>query len=55
MHNDLFIGVVPFADDAEVLHIDASLGQLLNGSFGALMIGENRDYGTTLCHCLRTP
>src|SRR5271166_5312840 len=47
---DLLVGMVSLADDAEMLHVNSGVGQLLNRGFRPLMIGEDGDHGVGFSH-----
>jgi hypothetical protein len=48
--DDLFFGMIPFADNTELLDVEAGRGQLLHGGFRCFMVCEDGDDCTWCFH-----
>jgi hypothetical protein len=49
---DMLIGVKPLTDNAKVLDVNSSVGQLLDCNLRRLMIVEDGDHGVEFCHLM---
>src|ERR1019366_8767360 len=50
--DDLFFGMVSFADDADIFHLEAGSGQLFHCGFRSLVIREDRDDRVSCFHLI---